>query len=57
MKRVLLIILFLSNFVFAHKQHVHQYISMEAYKLLKMSLGSDIRTMKERLGDWSSYYV
>ncbi len=57
MKRVLLIILFLSNFVFAYKQHVHQYISMEAYKLLKMSLGSDVRMMKDRLGDLSSYYV
>ena len=57
MKRILLIMLFLSNFVLAHKQHVHQYISMEAYILLKMSLGNDVRTLKDRLGDWSSYYV
>lgn len=57
MKRILLIILFLSNFVFAHKQHVHQYISKEAYTLLKNQLGYDIRVMKDRIGGLDSYYV
>lgn len=57
MKRVLLIILFLSNFIFPHKQHVHQYISKEAYTLLKNRLGYDIRVMKDRIGGLDAYYV
>ena len=59
MKKLLTIMLalLLSSVITAHKQQVHQYLTMEAYKLLKMQLGGDVRMMKDRLGDWTSYYI
>lgn len=53
MKKLLTIMLalLLSSVITAHKQQVHQYLTMEAYKLLKMQLGGDVRMMKDRLGD------
>lgn len=52
MKKLLTIMLalLLSSVITAHKQQVHQYLTMEAYKLLKMQLGGDVRMMKDRLG-------
>ena len=51
-----LFVLMFTGIVSGHEQHVHQYITMEAYKLLKMQLGYDIRSMKDRVGDWTSFY-
>ncbi|GEM_PF-2423554 len=57
MKRIFFCLIILSSFVFAYKQHVHQYISLQAYNLLKYQLGGDIRIMKDRIGGLESYYV
>ncbi len=53
---VILLALLLSGVITAHKQHVHQYLTMEAYKLLKMQLSGDVRIMKDRIGDWTNFY-
>lgn len=57
MKKVILIILFFSSIIFAYRQHVHQYISIEAYNLLKLSTGYDIPTLQSRIGGTSSWYI
>ncbi|MFA3782040.1 hypothetical protein ABRY23_03130 [Melioribacteraceae bacterium 4301-Me] len=59
MKKVSIIVLvfIMANIVFAHRQHVHQYISVQAYKLLKMQLGGDLRIMKDKIGGLDSYYA
>jgi hypothetical protein len=35
----------LSPLAFAHRQHVHQFISAEAYSLLRLHVGGDIPNM------------
>lgn len=57
MKKIFFLIVFISNLIFAYKQHVHQYISVQAYNLLKYQLGYDIRVLKDRIGGLDSYYV
>jgi hypothetical protein len=36
--------------VFAHKQHTHQYLTIQAYKLLQRSLMLQYPAMSSRLG-------
>lgn len=57
MKKAILIILFFTSINFAHRQHVHQYITIEAYNLLKLTIGYDIPTLLSRLGGTSSWFV
>jgi hypothetical protein len=57
-KIIIFIVMLILNYqAEAHRQHVHQYITMEAYKLLKMQLSCDVRIMKDRIGDWTNFYV
>lgn len=51
MKKLFVFIVLITSISFAHKQHVHQYITREAYKLLKLQLGFDIPLMQLRIGD------
>jgi len=59
MKRriVFLMLLTLFNFSYAHKQNVHQYICIEAYKLLRLQLGGDFKEMSDHLGGMDAYYI
>lgn len=57
MKKIFLIVLFISSITFAHRQHVHQYIIIEAYDLLKLQLGYDITKLYSKLGGTSSWYI
>jgi len=59
MKRILLLVLISICFhvSVAHKRSTHQYITIEAYNLLKLNLGRDVPAMVDRLhtsvpGDW-----
>lgn len=47
----ILILLLLNTFILAHEQHVHQYLTVEAYYLLKQFLGYDIDEMLLHLND------
>jgi hypothetical protein len=38
-----------SAMLFGHRQHTHQYITSEAYKLLKLYLGFDVPQMKDHI--------
>lgn len=57
MKKIFLIVLFITSIAYAHRQHVHQYITIEAYNLLKLQLGYDITKLYSKLGGTSSWYV
>lgn len=57
MKKILLIVLFFSSITSAHRQHVHQYITIEAYNLLKLQLSYDITKLYSKLGGSSSWHV
>ncbi|CUT05440.1 Por secretion system C-terminal sorting domain-containing protein [Candidatus Kryptobacter tengchongensis] len=46
-----------TSFTCAHDQYVHQYICVEAYKLLKLTLGGDFPEMLEYLGGLGSANV
>ncbi len=52
MKKILFVflIVILNNLVFCHRQHVHQFITAEAYQLLKLCLGYDIPQMANKVG-------
>jgi len=42
MKKIFLLVLFITTLIYAHQQHTHQYLTIEAYRLLKLHLGFDI---------------
>ncbi len=52
MKKILFILCFgaLVNNGLAHNQHVHQYLTIEAYNLLRLHLGFDIPILQGKLG-------
>ncbi|GIK21416.1 MAG: hypothetical protein BroJett005_08300 [Ignavibacteriota bacterium] len=54
MKKILCFIILITSISFAHRQHVHQYLTIEAYNLLKLQLGYDITRLQEKLGGTSS---
>jgi hypothetical protein len=43
--------------LFAHKQHVHQYLVKEAYALLKQAYGHDISRMQDHIGGLEAFYA
>ena len=43
-------ILCITNILFAHRQHVHQYLTIEAYNLLRTQLSKDIDGLKDHIG-------
>lgn len=45
MKKILILCLFISSFIYGHEQHVHQYFTKEAYYLLRDYLNFDIPAM------------
>jgi|GEM_PF-3651978 len=51
MKSVLILLLFISTITFAHKQHVHQYLTTEGYNLLKNYIGCEIPQMVTHLNN------
>ena len=55
MKKLLLVFisLLISNFSLAHRQHVHQRLSIEGYNLLKKWLGSDIVLLRDHVGTYT----
>lgn|GEM_PF-5725720 len=56
-KLLLLIFVFATTLIFGHRQHVHQYLTMEAYRLLRLHIGHDIPKILERLGGLENYYI
>ncbi|AFH50035.1 Hypothetical protein IALB_2332 [Ignavibacterium album JCM 16511] len=57
MKKILFFVVLITSVSIAHRQHVHQYITIEAYNLLKLSIGYDIPTLQSRIGGTSSWYI
>lgn len=57
MKKILVLIILITSISFAYRQHVHQYLTIEAYNLLKLQLGYDIMRLQEKLGGTSSWYI
>ncbi len=57
MKKLIILLLLFSSFIYAHRHHAHQYITIEAYNLLKLYVGCDIPTLQSRLGGTSSFYI
>lgn len=49
MKKFIFFILVLGCFTYAHSKGTHQYITKEAYKLLKLNLGYDIPILRDHL--------
>lgn len=43
-------IVFLSNYLFAHQEWVHQHMTKAAYKLLRTQLGIEIPVMRDHMG-------
>ena len=56
MKPLIIIILLFTSIGFSHQQHVHKYLTTEAYKLLKLQFGYDIPKLLERIGGTSEWY-
>jgi hypothetical protein len=53
MKKILYIytsLLLLSTINYCHDQHVHQYVVVEAYKLLKYNIGYSISEFENHIG-------
>ncbi len=61
MKRMCLLIvvapLVLRGEIFAHGQHVHQYVVKEAYQLLRTQLGYDVPGMVNHVGGLEPFYA
>jgi len=49
LKKILILCLFISAFIYGHEQHVHQYLTKEAYYLLRDYLNNDIPVMLNHL--------
>ena len=57
MKRIVLLFVVFVSICFPYKQSMHQYITAEAYKLLKNQLGYDIPVMVDKIGGTSTWYI
>ena len=57
MKRIILLFVVFVSICFPYKQSMHQYITAEAYKLLKNQLGYDIPLMVDKIGGTSTWYI
>ncbi len=49
LKKILILCLFISSFIYGHEQHVHQYFTKEAYYLLRDYLNFDIPVLLTHL--------
>lgn len=56
MFKIIFIFWFITSINYAYRQHVHQYITVEAYNLLKLQLGFEIPTLQSSLGGTSNWY-
>lgn len=57
MKNIVLFILLFTSISSAHREHVHQYLCIEGYNLLRNQVGFDIPSMNQRIGGMESFYA